>query len=47
MTSVSALELRCQVCGEKDGFAPYIPFNETEVDAFARRGHGAAAPLAI
>jgi hypothetical protein len=36
MTPVSSLDLRCQECGAKDGFALYIPFTEAEVDAFLR-----------
>jgi len=36
MTPVSSLELRCQVCGEKERFALYIPFDQDEVAAFLR-----------
>jgi hypothetical protein len=36
MTPVTSLELRCQLCGEKERFALYIPFNQAEVDALLR-----------
>jgi len=36
MTPVTSLELCCQMCGEKERFALYIPFDQDEVDAFLR-----------